>query len=177
MRFLKDQAPAKQPPMREDGIICAAEFSQCRLWRYSLRRTWAMAGHMIFIGLNPSTADELTDDATVCRCIGFARAWGYGGLFMLNIFAWRDTDPKRMMAAPDPVGPDNDKIILQYTALGGATVVAWGNGGAFMNRGHNVTELIRANQGLALSCLGTTKAGHPKHPLYLPANAKRRGFK
>ena len=73
----------------------SATFSPCRRWRYTLLRRWEPANLIVvaFIGLNPSTADETLDDPTIRRCIGFAKAWGAGGMYMLNLFGWRSTDP------------------------------------------------------------------------------------
>jgi hypothetical protein len=117
-----------------------------------------------FIGLNPSTADETNDDPTIRRCIGYAKAWGCDGLLMLNLFAFRATDPKMMQAADDPVGPENDAALRQAS---GAEIViaAWGVGGTFKGRDKVVRELVPALQYLRL-----TKDGHPAHPLYLPKN-------
>ncbi len=124
---------------------------------------------MAFIGLNPSTADEVEDDPTITRCINYAKKWGYGGLFMLNIFAYRATDPKDMKAAPDPVGVDNDAYILRVADKAGLIVAAWGNHGGYLERGREVCQLLADRK---IHCLGITKAGMPKHPLYLKADLK-----
>lgn len=140
-----------------------AQFSPCRTWRYALWRTWSDGdGHVMFIGLNPSTADETNDDPTVRRCIGFARAWGYGGIYMLNLFAFRATDPRSMKAAPAPIGPENNRFLRMYYEEAGIAIAAWGAHGAFMRRDELVALLLPQ-----LHCLGTTKDGHPRHPLYL----------
>jgi hypothetical protein len=90
------------PPILRSG----ADFSPCRTWRYKLSRRWSLTGPMIaFVGLNPSTADEIDDDPTVRRCIGFARRWGFSGMYMLNVFAYRSTNPRELRTATDPVGP------------------------------------------------------------------------
>ena len=89
------------------GMEKGARFSESRTHRYALWRIWEKGAPMVmFVGLNPSTADETQDDPTIRRCIDFAKRWGYGGLYMLNIFAFRATNPKDMKAAADPVGPD-----------------------------------------------------------------------
>jgi hypothetical protein len=99
-----------------DGLACSAVFSPDETWRYELRRVWdPTRPSMAFVGLNPSTADARHDDPTVRRCINFAKRWGFGGLIMLNAFAFRAADPREMMAAADPVGPDNDSA--QVTPL------------------------------------------------------------
>lgn len=123
----------------------------------------------MFIGLNPSTATEVEDDPTVRRCLNYARAWGYGGLLMTNIFAFRATDPRVMKAHPDPVGPDNDFWLQESARQAGIVVVAWGNHGAFQQRGEIVEDLLGL-QGIELCCLKVTKTREPMHPLYLPKN-------
>ena len=144
----------------------SAVFSPCRTWRYELRRTWdADRPAAMFVGLNPSTADELADDPTVGRCITFARQWGYGGLIMTNLFGYRATDPRDMKAVPDPIGPGNDAALTRLSAEAGIVVAAWGIHGAYRRRAAQVL-----NQGLlgtSLHALGVTAGGEPKHPLYL----------
>lgn len=116
----------------------------------------------MFIGLNPSTADEVNDDPTVRRCIGYARRWGYGGLCMTNIFAYRATDPAVMKAHPAPIGEENDRYLLGCAAGAGVVVAAWGTHGAHMGRGDQVRRMLPA-----LLCLKSTQGGFPSHPLYL----------
>jgi hypothetical protein len=146
-------------------IYRSADFSLCRTYRYTLWRVWnSKAPPACFIGLNPSTADELEDDPTIRRCMRFAKAWGYGGLVMANLFAFRATDPRMMKAAIDPVGPDNDAWLLRLADKAGIVIAAWGNHGSFMGRDRRVAGIIEN-----LHCLGTTKDGSPKHPLYLRA--------
>lgn len=152
-----------------------AIFSDCRKYRYSLWRRWKLpelaSGNSdlcCFIGLNPSTADETVDDPTIRRCIGFAKDWGFNGLVMLNIFAYRATDPTVMKDQPDPVGDHNNEAIAEVTARVGKTVAAWGVHGQFRDRDAVVMRLIH---NLDFYCLGLTKDGHPKHPLYLPKNS------
>jgi hypothetical protein len=146
-----------------------AMFSEDRRYRYLLWRCWNqdLAKAAIFIGLNPSTADETEDDPTIRRCIGFAKAWNCGGMFMLNLFAWRATSPKDLKRAADPVGPDNDQYLKTFASLIGPTVAAWGNHGAWRGRSLEVRKLIPQ-----LQCFGLTKQGEPKHPLYLPKSAQ-----
>jgi len=131
----------------------------------------------MFVGLNPSTADEVNDDPTVRRCIRFAKDWGYGGLVMMNAFAFRATDPRVMQAAPDPVGPDNDYWLLEMAKIrvrqGAVIVAAWGNHGVYQNRHQNILRLFQ-DAGVPLHCLGITKTGYPKHPLYVKADTRPR---
>jgi hypothetical protein len=148
--------------------IKGAEFSCDRIYRYSLWRFWSNKGRFAaFVGLNPSTADEKKDDPTVRRCINYAKTWGFSGLIMLNIFAFRSTDPKKLYTLDDPVGPDNDFHIRSASNKAGITVAAWGTHGELLNRGADVTKILKHP-----CCLALTKAGHPKHPLYLKKDLK-----
>lgn len=121
----------------------------------------------MFLMLNPSTATEMQNDPTVGRCEQRARRLGFGSFEVTNIFAWRATDPRNMRAADDPVGTQNDAAILQGAARSARIIAAWGVHGAHQGRGVAVAALLRA-QNHALFHLGLSKAGHPKHPLYLP---------
>lgn len=150
-------------------MISSALFSDDRRHRYLLSRWWGIESKMVmFVGLNPSTADEVKNDQTVTRCINYAKQWGYGGLIMTNIFAFRATDPARMKAAPDPVGPENDHNLLFAAEKAQLIVCAWGNHGEFLGRGKQVAEMLKDIK--ELHCLATNKTGHPKHPLYLNKN-------
>lgn len=149
------------------GNYFAARFSKCGLYRYTLARKWDPASESIaFIGLNPSTATEADDDPTIRRCIDFAQRWGYGGLIMLNLFAFRSTDPDGMKSAAEPVGIENDYWIMAICQNAGATVAAWGVHGEHLNRDRVVVSQFRAKM-IPLKCLGMTKDGLPRHPLYL----------
>jgi len=144
-----------------------AVYSDCERYRYSLTRVWDTGGRKaLFVMLNPSTATEVQNDPTVERCERRARALGFGGFCVTNIFAWRDTDPRRMRAVADPVGPANDAAILEGTRWAGQIIAAWGAHGDHMKRGAAVETLLRATS-QPLFHLGLTKAGHPKHPLYI----------
>ena len=154
-----------------------AEFSDCRVYRYALWREWDLGKmYCTFIGLNPSTADETVDDPTVRRCIGFARDWGYGGLRMLNLFAFRATDPKAMKAAVDPVGPGNDQALLRYLSdpINRLTVAAWGEHGVHRSRAWEVRYKLLP--GFPMKALGINSGGAPKHPLYVSANTEPMTF-
>lgn len=141
-----------------------ATFSLCRTYRYDLWRRWIGGdGYAMFVGLNPSTADETEDDPTIRRCIAYAKAWGYSGLCMTNLFAYRATEPKKMMQVADPVGPSNDATLRTLAGRAGVVVAAWGTHGTHLGRGDAVRELLPA-----LHYLRLTKDGHPGHPLYLP---------
>ncbi len=145
-----------------------AVYSDCNRYRYSLERIWdAAEKRVMFVMLNPSKATEVQNDPTVERCEQRARRLGYGGFCVTNIFAWRATDPRDMRAAADPVGSENDKILIERTRESCHIIAAWGTHGAHLGRGAVVAEMLQA-QGKPLFHLGLSKAGHPKHPLYLP---------
>jgi hypothetical protein len=144
-----------------------AEYSDCEAYRYTLTRVWDAAGQRaLFIMLNPSTATELQNDPTVERCERRARALGFGAFRVLNIFAYRATDPRDMRAATDPVGPANDAAILGSLPWADQVICAWGTHGAHLDRGPAVEVMLRG-AGAPLWHLGLSKAGHPKHPLYI----------
>ncbi|MBK0325978.1 DUF1643 domain-containing protein [Rhodobacteraceae bacterium F11138] len=144
-----------------------AVYSDCERYRYSLTRIWEPEGRrVLFVMLNPSTATEVQNDPTVERCERRARALGFGAFQVTNIFAWRDTDPRKMRAAADPVGPENDAAILSGARWADQVVAAWGTHGAHLDRGAQVKSLLRGC-GMPLYHLGLSKAGHPKHPLYI----------
>ena len=145
-----------------------AVYSACERYRYALTRVWTPdAPRVLFIMLNPSTATEVQNDPTVERCERRARALGYGGFRVTNIFAWRDTDPRAMRAAPDPVGPGNDAALIEGCSWADAIIAAWGTHGEHLSRGTEVEALLRAT-GRPVHHLGLTQKGHPKHPLYIP---------
>lgn len=139
-------------------------------YRYRLARQWgATARAATFVMLNPSTADATQDDPTIRRCIGFAKSWDLDGLVVVNLYAYRATKPADLWQAADPIGPENDRRIagvLVDAALHQTPVIAaWGAHGAPL-RVKRVTS-IAAHYRVPLLCLGTTKAGAPRHPLYV----------
>lgn len=143
----------------------AATFSQCRTWRYSLRRSAARggAGTVVFVGLNPSTADESHDDPTTRRCTGFARDWGFARLELVNLYAYAATAPAELRSAADPVGPGNTDAVSDAAGRADLVVCAWGNHG-LGPEADAVLELVPQPY-----CLGTTLRGAPRHPLYVRA--------
>lgn len=152
---------------QKSDAASVAIYSDCERFRYSLTRVWDETGRKaLFIMLNPSTATEVQNDPTVERCERRARTLGFGAFRVTNIFAWRDTDPKKMRAADDPVGPDNDATILDGCRWSDMVLCAWGTHGAHRQRGEQVEQYLRATS-RPLFHLGLTLAGHPKHPLYI----------
>jgi hypothetical protein len=143
----------------------SAVISECSLYRYVLRRIWDKDGRsVLFVGLNPSTADASADDPTIRRCVRFARDWGYGSLIMANLFAYRATEPCVLPRVDDPVGPRNNWWLSILSRKVDLVIAAWGVHGTLLAR--DIEVLGKLSE---VHCLGVTKAGHPKHPLYLPA--------
>ncbi len=154
-----------------------AIFSTDMVYRYELHRVWDNTkGMLMYIGLNASTADATKNDPTVERCVGRAQRYGYGGMFMSNLFALRSTDPQGLHNIDDPVGPENDDHILAMAQKSDRIVCCWGELGIYKNRDQQVIDLLQ-DQGYGLFCLGVSRAGHPKHPLYLPNEAQMVVFK
>lgn len=151
-----------------DGMVSKAVYSDCDAYRYSLSRVWETAGPRVnFVMLNPSKADELRNDPTVERCERRARNLGFGAFEVTNIFAWRETDPKALRKAAQPIGSDNDGALIRAALSADTIIAAWGVHSAHLGRGNKVKQLLRAN-GCTLHHLGLSKDGHPRHPLYLP---------
>jgi len=149
-----------------------AVYSDCERYRYSLTRVWdSAAPRVVFAMLNPSTATEQANDPTIERCEQRARRLGFGGFRAVNIFALRATDPHDMRAADDPTGPDNAQALADAAEWGNMVIAAWGVHGAHRNQGPTAATALRA-AGYTLHHLGLTKAGHPRHPLYLPYSAQ-----
>ena len=145
-----------------------ATFSDCRKYRYALSRTWdGKKKTVLFIGLNPSTADEKIDDPTIRRCINYAQNWGYGGFLMVNLFAYRATIPTELKNVKNPIGNDNDLHIIEHLKKAELAVAAWGNEGSHLNRDKEVKKIIPN-----LMCLKINKSGQPAHPLYQKKDLK-----
>jgi len=143
-----------------------AKLSKCRKYRFALWRTWDDAKPVVlFIGLNPSTADENSDDPTLTRCINYAKLWGYGGVCMANLFAFRATEPAQMKSAKDPVGSQNNRWLKNLAGEAGLIVAAWGNDGIYLQRSKQVRKMLPG-----IHCLKINKSGEPAHPLYQKAN-------
>jgi hypothetical protein len=114
--------------------------------------------------LNPSVADALRDDPTLARCMARARGWGFGALRMVNLFAWRATDPAALPGAEDPVGPENDAALLRGARWADMILCGWGAGGVLAGRDAAVLRLLGRRR---LWHLGLTAGGQPRHPLYV----------
>jgi hypothetical protein len=163
-----------EPPA--NGLQRDTILSPCRTYRYQLWREWQpttdelILGHyrqgheqgVVFIGLNPSTADETKDDQTIRKCIGFAKRWGYSAICMMNLFAYRSRFPKKLNEVADPIGPDNE-YFLRRAAEMPLVVAAWGKFPSFEWRASQVAQLFSN-----LKCLGHAKGGFPRHPLMVP---------
>ena len=172
----------------EEGCMCfcggciyqkgkAAKLSDCGRYRFRLTRYWNCTAKdaVVFVMLNPSTADAQVDDPTITRCVNFAESWGYGNLYVVNVFAFRATDPKDLRKAADPVGPANDLIIRACAASHRKSVIAaWGSEIRHwpMREAHVLEVLRQALADEPLLCLGATRDGFPRHPLYLKGDTK-----
>lgn len=146
-----------------------AHFSECRTWRYALWREWdSHRGFVLFVGLNPSTANEVENDTTISKCVGFANKWGFGGIYMLNLLSFCATQPERMLSASDPVGPENDSTFNLYSSKSNLIVAAWGGSVPMrervrLNLNTRIDNVLR-NINTEVRCLGKTQDGSPKHP-------------
>lgn len=144
-----------------------AIISNCNNYRYQLWRIWDPNRPLVlFVMLNPSTADHTKDDPTIRRCTGFAKSWGYGGFYVGNLFAYRSTDPKQLYNAHFPIGDDNYTHLQEMSLKCDKIVLAYGNS-------HLVKQLITAGhrdcfKEWELFCIDQSADGTPKHPLYLP---------
>ena len=163
------------PPYRSGAVI-----SDCGKYRYLLWRAWDPHKPTVaFIGFNPSTADATMDDPTIRKCIGFADRLGFGALEMLNLFAYRSPDPAALWwnvpHVKEPIGSHNDAA-LEYALIRCRTAVAaWGaisvptRARRILRERIDLVHRLASNHGHStLACLGRTKAGHPRHPLYVP---------
>lgn len=156
------------------GRISSAVISDSGTYRYRLTRIWDESKPvMAWVMLNPSTADGSTDDPTIRRCINFAKAWGYGGITVVNLYALRATDPKELWQHHDPVGPDNDAELAKIAENHSLIVLAWG-ANANTDRTGVVLRILSRAYDLCnkLAVLGWTKGGEPRHPLYVRADTR-----
>lgn len=154
------------------GVLAGAVLSPCGTYRYTLDRVWdASRPTALFIMLNPSTADASEGDPTIRRCRSFATREGCGALTVVNLFALRSTDPGTLSTHPDPVGPQNDMhIALAIDRQPAVVIAAWGAHPFARHRMVQVADVLAAHGG-RLECLGKTKGGDPRHPLYVRGDA------
>lgn len=153
--------------MNKSGNKC--NFSSCKTWRYTLRHTWAQSSNepelaCVWIGLNPSTANERQLDSTLRRVRDFSKEWGFNTFYMLNLFAFSATKPRDLRKAAHPIGRNNNHWLRKITKKGKMVICAWGNHGLFRRRQHEVLEFLN---GTELYHLGMTIKGAPRHPLYV----------
>lgn len=157
--------------IRKDAYI-----SSCGGYRYRLERWWDESKPpCLFVMLNPSTADASNDDPTIRRCIAFAKSWGYGGIWVVNLFALRTPSPKEMMENPKPNPGDEEyqmKLVMDFVReKKGICIAAWGAHGWWQQQNQKVIKWFR-DKNIPLFALGFTKDGHPKHPLYVRGDTK-----
>jgi hypothetical protein len=161
--------------MSEQLAFDVAEFAETRSavisddgqYRYRLDRRWGYGPRAAWVMLNPSTADAEQDDATIRRIRAFSQAWGFSALTVVNLYAWRATDPAELWTAADPVGPDNDRHIVE-ACVTSHVIAAWG-AHARLDRIREVLALPGMDR---LKALALTQSGQPRHPLYLRGNLK-----
>ena len=150
-----------------------ADISECGKYRYLLWRVWDESKPMItFIGLNPSTADDVIDDRTITRCMNFAKSWGGGGLYMGNLFAFRATKPQEMFSQTEPIGERNDEVLKSLISKSKFIIACWGNGGVHLNRSDDVIKIFEEN----VFYLERNQSGQPKHPLYISADCEPKPY-
>lgn len=151
-------------------VRMSAEISPCGLYRYSLQRSWGCGFVLPFVMLNPSTADANTDDPTIRRCIGFAKREGFSGIIVGNLYAFRATSPADLWKSTDPYGPGNNDALRKIAHYSGyhqvPLICGWGAQGGKSNHGVHLMQQAGAD----LRCLGKTKSGNPRHPLYVRSN-------
>lgn len=177
--MLNNTLLTKRHHVREDGTKSMAVYSACENYRYALERCWRSdpARWMIMIMLNPSTATHIDNDPTVERCERRARDWGYDGILVLNLFAYRATDPKKMKKQEHPEGPLNNWTITEALERAAAfpdnhlVLCGWGVHGAHKGRADLILSLMRG-YGVTPLALGWTRNGHPQHPLYIGYDKK-----
>jgi hypothetical protein len=177
-----DSAAAHRSAVRNDPadpeIIAGRQvtgdalFSACKTWRYRLTRRWQGGQDaVLWLMLNPSTADAVRVDPTVRRAVTFSMEWGFASCLVGNVFALRATSPKHLYAHADPVGPDNDRHLAAMMAQAARIVLAWGNHAQVDGRCRVVAQLLRRH-GDRCQHLGLTRSGMPKHPLYLAGDTR-----
>lgn len=158
---------SKNFKIQPEIISSYANFSKCGKYRYYLRRFWNTGEkHVMFIGLNPSTATASTDDPTIRRCINFAKSWGYAGMYMCNLYAYISTDPKKLIISGEEIAVTNS-YLRECAGFVDIIVFAWGAFELHKKRMNEIIEMFPAAY-----CIKHTKNGYPSHPLYLKSDLK-----
>jgi len=155
--------------MSDEISTRGATISDDGFYRYDLTRRWGLGAGVTWVMLNPGTADAEQDNATVRRCMKFTRAWEYDCLVVVNLYAYRATDPKVLLTASDPLGPENMEIIRRRVQTSKLVIAAWGGFAekvSFERARPSIASIAR-RYGVPLACLGRTKSGAPRHPLYV----------
>ncbi len=177
-RFEDTSDPTIRLDLRQntvDGIDYGAIFDINDRYRYSLWRAWSSYHpRIVFVLLNPSIADEERNDPTIRRCMGFARAWNFGSMEVVNLFAYRATDYKELFQVSDPLGEENNRFTMQAVERCSTVVVGWGTRGTLLGRDRQVLALFAGMKDVY--CLGITKDGQPQHPLYVKGDTKLVSF-
>lgn len=166
-----------------------AEISEDQLYRYTLVREWSNGDRIAWLCFNPSTADSSTDDASIRKMVGFSKRWGYGSMVVLNLFAFRNRDPKAVGSmGVDAIGIMNDFWISESLKGCSELICAWGCGEHFRASKHTglrsldfrpkllLSNLRGAFPNLSIQCLGYREDGHPRHPLMLSYETQRIPF-
>lgn len=169
---MSEEIHATRRPRFADALK-TAQISQDRKYRYVLTRQWLCNPiWCAFVMLNPSTADHEIDDNTIRKCMGFADSWGFGAITVVNVFAYRATDPRTLLKVEAPVGPDNAEHIQRVIETHPTIIAAWG--ASFPKPLYPAVEAttVRLRSRPNVHILGLTRDGHPRHPLYLKATTK-----
>lgn len=175
---MNEQLPGLEMPISTDGHLSWATLSDDGVYRYVLGRRWGDgqgAGRVVWVLLNPSTADATRDDATVRKCVGFSKLWGYDELVIVNLFAFRSRHPAVLDKQADPVGPDNPGHLGRELEAADRVVCGWGGAKIAAPVGLALLDHLRElpdDERPQLGCIGLTLAGHPKHPLFPPYDSR-----
>lgn len=153
-----------------NSLSGSATFDVSQHYRYSLSRFWTdqrdECKHVTFVMLNPSRANAEQDDPTIRACSQFSQAWGYACFKVVNLFAYRTPHPSNLQEVADPIGPENDRYLVQAAASADKVILAWGNRGNLMNRAQDILILLDAYCP-KVYCLAQNHSGQPRHPLYI----------
>jgi hypothetical protein len=154
-------------------LISTAVLSACGTYRYTLTRSWdTHLPRVLWCMLNPSTADASKDDPTIRKCVEFSKKWNYGSIEVVNLFAFRSTDPEalEMTVGTDVIGPENDRVIVDAASRATRIIVAWGSEKFARTRAKSVSTGLLCDR--TLECLKRNTNGSPAHPLYQPYSAQ-----